>query len=165
MLVDTGNHHSITSENYTLSLKHYKWVQREIETLEHVGIIERSTSTIEITSSYSPQEKCTRQTTKKENVCRLQENKQTPARSNQSRRRKRMHIPHTPSKNRCIVCKTQRLQIFLKFGSKIGILPHWSIRLSKAQVSICAIISQQITVQQSSIWFSTNTSTLPETDQ
>ena len=29
---------------YTLPLKHYKWVQREIETLEKAGIIERSIS-------------------------------------------------------------------------------------------------------------------------
>ena len=44
-----------------------------------------------------------------------------------------MHISHTPTKNRRIVCKTQRLQSFLKFGSKIGILPHWSIRRSKTK--------------------------------
>ena len=45
MEVDTGNHPSpIASKPYTLPLKHYKWVQREIETLERAGIIERSIS-------------------------------------------------------------------------------------------------------------------------
>ena len=34
----------IASKLYTLPLKHYKWVQREIETLEKAGIIERSIS-------------------------------------------------------------------------------------------------------------------------
>ena len=48
MEIDTGNHPPpptpITSKPYTLSLKHYKWVQREIEMLECAGIIERSIS-------------------------------------------------------------------------------------------------------------------------
>ena len=34
----------IASKHYTLPLKHYEWVQREIETLERAGIIERSIS-------------------------------------------------------------------------------------------------------------------------
>ena len=34
----------IASKPYTLPLKHYEWVQREIETLEKAGIIERSIS-------------------------------------------------------------------------------------------------------------------------
>ena len=34
MEIDTGNHPPIASKPYTLSLKHYEWVQREIETLE-----------------------------------------------------------------------------------------------------------------------------------
>ena len=41
---DTGNHPPKASKLYTLPLKHYKWVQREIETLEKAGIIERSIS-------------------------------------------------------------------------------------------------------------------------
>ena len=45
MEIDTGNHHPpIASKPYTLSLKHYEWDQREIETLENAGIIERSIS-------------------------------------------------------------------------------------------------------------------------
>ena len=34
MEIDTGNHPSIASKPYTLRLKHYEWVEREIETLE-----------------------------------------------------------------------------------------------------------------------------------
>ena len=45
MEIDTGNHPPpIASKPYKLPLKHYKWVQREIETLEKAGIIERSIS-------------------------------------------------------------------------------------------------------------------------
>ena len=44
MEIDTGSHHPIASKPYTLPLKHYKWVQREIETLKRAGVIERSIS-------------------------------------------------------------------------------------------------------------------------
>ena len=44
MEIDTGNHPPIASKTYTLPLKHYDWVQKEIETLERAGIIERSIS-------------------------------------------------------------------------------------------------------------------------
>ena len=44
MEIDTGNHPQIASKSYTLPLKHYDWVQKEIETLERAGIIERSIS-------------------------------------------------------------------------------------------------------------------------
>ena len=44
MEIDTGNNPPIASKPYTLPLKHYDWVQKEIETLERAGIIERSIS-------------------------------------------------------------------------------------------------------------------------
>ena len=44
MEINTGNHPPIASKPYTLPLKHYDWVQKEIETLEGAGIIERSIS-------------------------------------------------------------------------------------------------------------------------
>ena len=45
MEIDTGNHPPpIASKPYTLPIKHYEWIQREIETLERAGIIERSIS-------------------------------------------------------------------------------------------------------------------------
>ena len=46
MEIDTGNHPPlpIALKPYTLPLKQYKWVQREIETLERAGIIEISIS-------------------------------------------------------------------------------------------------------------------------
>ena len=44
MEIETGNHPPIASKPYTLPLEHYEWVQKEIETLERAGIIERSIS-------------------------------------------------------------------------------------------------------------------------
>ena len=44
MEIDSGNHPPIASKPYTLPLKHYDWVQKEIETLERAGTIERSIS-------------------------------------------------------------------------------------------------------------------------
>ena len=44
MEIDTRSHPPIASKAYTLPLKHYDWLQKEIETLERAGIIERSIS-------------------------------------------------------------------------------------------------------------------------
>ena len=44
MDIDTGDFPSIASKPYTLSLKHYDWVQKEITTLERAGIITKSIS-------------------------------------------------------------------------------------------------------------------------
>ena len=44
MDINTGNSQPIASKPYTLSLKHYDWVQKEITTLEKAGIITKSIS-------------------------------------------------------------------------------------------------------------------------
>ena len=44
MDIDTGDSPLISSRPYTLPLKHYEWVQREIESLEHAGVITKSMS-------------------------------------------------------------------------------------------------------------------------
>ena len=44
MDIDTGDSPPIASKTYTLSLKHYDWVQKEITTLERAGIITKSIS-------------------------------------------------------------------------------------------------------------------------
>ena len=42
MDIDTGDSPPVSSRPYTLPLKHYEWVQREIESLERAGIITKS---------------------------------------------------------------------------------------------------------------------------
>ena len=44
MDIDTGTSPPITSRPYTLPLKHYEWVRKEISTLERAGIITKSIS-------------------------------------------------------------------------------------------------------------------------
>ena len=44
MDIDTEDHPSICQKPYTLALKHYEWVQKEVEQLERAGIITRSVS-------------------------------------------------------------------------------------------------------------------------
>ena len=42
MDIDTGDSPLVRSRRYTLPLKHYEWVQREIESLEWAGVITKS---------------------------------------------------------------------------------------------------------------------------
>ena len=44
MDIDTGDSPPVSSRPYTLPLKHYEWVQREIESLEQTGVITKSMS-------------------------------------------------------------------------------------------------------------------------
>ena len=44
MDIDTGDSPPVSSRPYTLALKHHKWVQEEIETLERAGVIAKSMS-------------------------------------------------------------------------------------------------------------------------
>ena len=44
MDIDTGDSPPICQKPYTFPLKHYNWVQQEIETLEHAGVIRKSIS-------------------------------------------------------------------------------------------------------------------------
>ena len=44
MDIDTDDHPPICQKPYTLALKHYKWVQKEVDQLEQTGIITRSMS-------------------------------------------------------------------------------------------------------------------------
>ena len=44
MDIDTGGSPPVCEKLYTLPLKHYSWVQEEIETLEQAGVIKKSSS-------------------------------------------------------------------------------------------------------------------------
>ena len=44
MDIDTRDSPPVSSRPYTLALKHHRWVQEEIETLERVGVITKSMS-------------------------------------------------------------------------------------------------------------------------
>ena len=42
--IDTGDSPPVCQKPYTLPLKHYSWVQQDIETLEQAGVIKKSIS-------------------------------------------------------------------------------------------------------------------------
>ena len=44
MDIDTGDSPPVCQKPYPLPLKHYSWVQQEIESLEHAGVIKKSIS-------------------------------------------------------------------------------------------------------------------------
>ena len=44
MDIDTGDNPPVSSRPYTSALKHHKWVQEEIETLERADVIAKSMS-------------------------------------------------------------------------------------------------------------------------
>ena len=44
MDINTGDSPPVCQKPYTLLLKHYNWVQQEVETLEHAGVIRKSIS-------------------------------------------------------------------------------------------------------------------------
>ena len=64
MDIDTSDSPPIAAKPYSLSLKHYKWVQKEIDTLKQAGII-----TLGITSGSHAKEISTWRTSTEKDVC------------------------------------------------------------------------------------------------
>ena len=62
MEIDTGNHPPIASKPYTLPLKNYNWVQKEIENSRKSRNNRKKHLTMGITRSDSSKEKRTRRT-------------------------------------------------------------------------------------------------------
>ena len=65
MDVDTGNSPLINSRPYTLPLKHYEWIQKEIESLELVGVITKSMSPWESPIAVVPKKSAPRESLKR----------------------------------------------------------------------------------------------------
>ena len=80
MDIDTGDSPPISSKPYTLSLKHYDWVQKEITTLERAGIITKSISPWVSPMVIVPKNISPRRTPTEKNVRGLQETKQATTR-------------------------------------------------------------------------------------
>ena len=115
MEIDTGNHPpSIASKPYTLPLKHYEWVQREIKTLEKAGIIERSISPWASPVVIVPKKSRTRRTPRRRMCVDYRRINKLQPEVTKADRRKRMHIPHTITQDRRTLRQTQRIQSVLK---------------------------------------------------
>ena len=69
MDIDTEDSPPVSSRPYTLPLKHYEWVQREIESLEHAGVITKSMSKWAIPIVVVPKKISSRGTPKEKAMC------------------------------------------------------------------------------------------------
>ena len=74
MDIDMGDSPPVCQKPYTLPLKHYNWVQQEIETLEHAGVIRKSISPWASPIVVVPQKVHTRQTPLAEECVLILEN-------------------------------------------------------------------------------------------
>ena len=72
MDIDTGDSPPVCQKPYTLPLKHYNWVQQEIETLECAGVIRKKHQPMGKSYCHSSQKICTRQTPLQKNVLILE---------------------------------------------------------------------------------------------
>ena len=72
MDINTGDSPPIASQPYTLSLKHYDWMQKEITTLRKSRHHHKEYLTMGITSGYSTEEISSRRTPPEEDVCGFQ---------------------------------------------------------------------------------------------
>ena len=77
MDIDTGDSPPLASKAYTLSLKHYDWLQKEITTLERAGIITKSISPWASPVVIVPKKSAAGEPPPEEDVCGFQETEQT----------------------------------------------------------------------------------------
>ena len=75
MDIDTGDSPPVSSRPYTLALKHHRWVQEEIETLERAGVITKSMSPWASPIVVVPKKSQPWEPPQKEIMYRLQKNK------------------------------------------------------------------------------------------
>ena len=99
MEIETGNHPPIALKPYTLLLKHYEWVQKEIETLERAGIIERSIAPWASPVVIVPKKSAPGEPPRRRMCVDYKKIKEAATRGYQRRRQKRLHFTHTPTKN------------------------------------------------------------------
>ena len=165
MEIDTGNHPPIASKPYTLPLKHYDWVQKEIETLERAGIIERSISPWASPVVIVPKKSAPGEPPRRRMCVDYRKiNKLQPEVTKADGGKGCISLISLPKIDE-LYAKLKGYKVFLQFGPQIRILSHQFKGLSKTKISICLIIPRQIPVQQSSIRTGTSTSIFPETDQ
>ena len=161
MEIDTGNHPPIASKPYTLPPKHYKWVQREIETLERAGIIERSISPWASPVVIVPKKSAPGEPPRRRMCMDYRRiNKLQPEVTKADSGKGCISLIPLPKIDE-LYAKLEGYKVFSILELRSGYY-HRTIRFGKAKISICPIISQQISIQQSSIRTRSSTSILPE---
>ena len=165
MEIDTGNHPPIASKPYTLPLKHYDWVQKEIETLERAGIIERSISPWASPVVIVPKKSAPGEPPRRRMCVDYRKiNKLQPEVTKADGGKGCISLIPLPKIDE-LYAKLKGYKVFSSLDLRSG---YYHIRLkglSKTKISIRLIILRQIPIQQSSIRISASTSIFPETDQ
>ena len=138
MDVDMGDSPPICQKPYTLPLKHYNWVQQEIETLECAGVIRKSISPwaspiVIVPKKSAPGEPPHRR------MCidfRKLNDLQPEVHHADSQTGGNISLVPLP-KNRQDVWQIKRCEILHHFRFMKWVLSHWSIRRFKSQNSLC----------------------------
>ena len=150
MEIDTENHPPVASKPYTLPLKHYDWVQREIETLEKAGIIERSISPWASPVVIVPK-KSTPGEPPRRRICvdyrRI--NKLQPEVTKADGGKGCILLIPLPKIDE-LYAKLKGYKVFSSLDLRSGYY-HIGLKDSAKKISICLVIPRQVPVQQSSI--------------
>ena len=165
MDIDTGNSPPIGSRPYTLPLKHYEWVRKEISTLERAGIITKSISpwaspVVIVPKKSAPEEPPQRRMC----VDFRKLNKTQPEVHNMNGGKGCISLVPLPKIDE-LYAKLQGYKIFSTLDLHSG---YYHIGLShsaKPKNSLCNIEHGQVRVQQSPIWIGPGTSTLSKTNK
>ena len=122
MEIDTGDSLPAAQSPYTLPLKHYEWVQKEIETLEKAGVIVKNlfhwaSPVIMVPKKSAPDEP-------PRTWYRLQKNQLVTTANQESRQVNCMSFIVSITKDRRDVCKAEWVKNFFNNRSKEWILSH-----------------------------------------
>ena len=149
MDIDTGELPPISSKPYTLSLKHYDWVQKEIATLERAEIITKSISPWASQVVIAPKKSAPGEPLQKR-MCvdfrRLK--KQLPEVKNMSGGKGCISWVPLP-KSYELYTKLQGYKVFSTLNLRSG---YYHIGLSYSANSFCSLWNGQVRVQQSTLW-------------
>ena len=165
MKIDTGNHPPIASKPYTLPLKHYELVQKEIETLEKAGIIKRSISPWASPVVIVPKKSATGKPPRRRMCIDYRRiNKLQPKVTNADGRKGCISLIPLPKIDE-LYAKLKGYKVFSSLDLRSGYYHHQPNRISKTKISICLVIPRQVPIQQSSIRTCTSTSIFPEVNK
>ena len=165
MEIETGNHPPIASKPYTLPLKHYEWIQKEIETLERAGIIERSISPWASPVVIVPKKSAPGEPPRRRMCIDYRRiNKLQPEVTNADGGKGCISLIPLPKIDE-LYAKLKGYKVFSSLDLRSGYYHIWLTETAKTQISVCTIIIREISVQQSTFWTGASTSLLPETNQ
>ena len=127
MDIDTGNSPPIASRPYTLPLKHYEWVRKEISTLERADIITKSISPLASPVVIVPKKSAPGEPPQRRMCVDFRKlNKRQPEVHNMNGGKGCISLVPT-TQNRRTIRQATKSQNFLHIGSPFWILPHWTL--------------------------------------